>query len=83
MRIGNSEFHLGQALSLDEFRVARCLKNAMDQPEIMTRLGFTELKTRMLTRRLRVKTGATTNAQLVYWLNCELFWAGLLVKGEK
>lgn len=71
--------YVGQPLTYKEFQAAQCIRKGIGSGEAtqMLRCSPETAKTRY--RRIMAKTGARTVAQLVYWMNCELFLAGLMV----
>jgi DNA-binding CsgD family transcriptional regulator len=71
---------VGTPLTQREFKAARCIAKALSVKETAAVMNVPSWEVKRLHRNLIKKTGVRTIAQLVYFMNCELFLAGLLVK---
>lgn len=70
---------VGTPLTFREFQVARLVGCAFNIRDIMGELKITDATVKSRMRQIMKKTGARTVPQLVCWMNCELFLAGLMV----
>lgn len=79
-RFDERPIEIGTALTQREFEVARLIGKARQPKRISEELGINCETIKSRSHIVMKKTGARTAAQLVYWMNCELFLAGLQVR---
>lgn len=78
--MSRSALRVGTPLTFKEFEVAQLIAEALPIKVIMSELNISKPAVQKRTAQVMKKTGARTVPQLVCWMNCELFLAGLMVQ---